>query len=70
MSNQIREATWEERATWGECPVCKAQPGEYCLSDVGFQVGRKANSRRMRPGEGAHLGRLRLAPFHVKLVAV
>ena len=64
-----RETTYEERATWGECPICKAKHGEWCHADVGFQFGVKVNGERMKTGEGAHLSRLQKAPMRVKLVA-
>ena len=61
-----REATFEERATWGTCPVCKAAPGEWCDSAVGIPLGISP-SGTLR--EGAHLGRLANAPTRIKLVA-
>lgn len=38
-----RETTWEERATWGTCPVCKAEHGTPCNPSVGIQLGRTIN---------------------------
>lgn len=58
-----REATFEERATWGTCSVCGAKPGEWCWSDVGFRFGD------VKTGQGVHLVRLQRAPKRVKLVA-
>lgn len=63
-----RETTWKERATWGECPVCKAQDGEWCVADVGIQFGMSMNGNRMKTGDGAHLVRLQNAPLAVRLV--
>jgi len=64
-----RETTFEERATWGACPVCAAQHGEWCHAEVGAQLGVRAGGGRMNTGDGAHLARLRNAPMRVKLVA-
>lgn len=63
----IRDATYEERSTWGECPVCKAPHGQRCDPNVGFSLGVNINGER--PSEGAHLGRLQRAPARVQLVA-
>ena len=68
MTGLTKELTFEERATWGECPVCKAEHGHWCHAEIGFQLGIKLNYGRMQTGEGAHLGRLQRAPHHVKLV--
>lgn len=63
-----RDLTYEEQATWGECPVCHAKDGEWCYAEVGFQVGVKVGGGRMQTGEGVHLARMRNAPERVKLV--
>ena len=65
---KVRETTWAERATWGICPACHAAEGEWCHSEIGYQVGMRVDGQRMKTGEGAHLARLRAAPTHVKLV--
>lgn len=65
-----RELTFEERATWGECPVYRAKDGEWCHSEVGWQLGRKVSGGQLQTGEGVHLGRLQKATVQVKLVAV
>lgn len=62
----VRELTYEERATWGECPVCGAPHGEFCNPDIGFPVGRGLDGFPI-PG-GTHIGRLRRAPRRVKEV--
>lgn len=62
-----RDTTYEERATWGECPVCHAAHGEWCHAEIGLQLGVKVGGGRMQTGEGAHLGRLRNAPMRVRL---
>lgn len=49
----VREATYEERATWGECPVCHAPDGQWCSPEGTQRV---------------HLGRLMNAPLYVRLV--
>jgi len=61
---KTRETTFEERATWGKCPVCGAGQGEWGLSTVGFSLGV------IPDGKGVHLGRLQNAPQLVKLVVV
>ena len=63
-----RDLTPEERLVWGDCPVCPAKDGEPCHADVGFQVGVRVDGRRMKDGQGAHLGRLQKAPLRVKEV--
>ena len=55
-----RELTYEERATWGECPVCHAKPGEWCSNN-------HAGIAEKDP-MGAHLLRLQLAPKRVRMV--
>lgn len=65
----VRELTFDERATWGECPVCHAKAGEWCYADAGLQLGVRGDGQRMKDGEGAHLRRLRRAPLKVRLVA-
>lgn len=45
-----RELTYQERATWGQCPICQAEPGVAC-TDAAF------NQK-----QGVHLGRLIRAP--------
>jgi len=65
-----KELTFDERARWGECPICKAQPGEYCFATVGLQLGTRADGNRMQDGDGVHMARLQKAPSKVKLVAV
>lgn len=61
----VRELSFDERCKWGECPACHAKHGEYCDADIGAQLGVRADGRRMRTGEGAHMGRLQRAPIHV-----
>lgn len=63
-----REASYDERATWGTCPVCKAEDGEWCHAEIGAQLGARADGQRMQTGEGAHLARLQRAPRRVKMV--
>lgn len=67
MDSPVRETTYEERATWGTCPVCAAEHGMRCDSNVGIALGRNVNGDA--PTEGAHLGRLQRAPMRVRLVA-
>lgn len=63
-----RDLSFDEQARWGECPVCKAADGEYCIADMGIQLGVRLDGRRMRDGEGAHLARLQKAPYRVREV--
>ena len=68
MNDQPFELTYEQRATWGECPTCKAQSGEWCHAEIGMQLGVKVDGSRMKTGEGSHLSRLQSAPIRAKLV--
>lgn len=61
-----RELSFQERATWGECPVCKAEDGEPCHPEIGFALGLNVDGSP--PAYGAHLGRLQRAPLQVKEV--
>lgn len=63
--SQTLELTYDERATWGKCPVCDAPEGEWCHAEVGFQVGIRVDGTRMQTGQGAHLARLQRAPQEV-----
>lgn len=64
-----KELTFDERAVWGECPVCHAPDLTPCFADVGVQLGTHPDGSRMKDGEGAHLGRLQAAPKRTKVVA-
>jgi hypothetical protein len=63
-----RDLTYEERATWGPCPICHAPHGQPCNPEVGLALGRNAHGEI--PAGGAHLGRLQRAPDRVRLVPV
>jgi hypothetical protein len=63
-----RELTYDERATYGECPVCHAADGQPCDSGIGLHLGVTVSG--LPPKEGAHLGRLQRAPFRVREVAI
>ena len=65
---ETREATYQERATWGDCPVCHAGHGEWCRA-TGIPLGTNINGVAPVQGDGAHLGRLQNAPTRVRLVA-
>ena len=67
-SHPERELSYEERAVWGTCPVCQADPGQECDPDQGVPLGWTA-SGGITDGR-AHLGRLRLAPRKVKLIPI
>lgn len=62
------DLTYEQRATWGECPTCQAQHGEWCHSEVGIQLGHRVDGGRIETRAGVHLSRLRLAPMKARLV--
>lgn len=62
----VRELTFDERAVWGTCPVCKAGPGTRCDWSVGILA---ALYMHQNP-RGAHLGRLQAAPLRVRVEAV
>ena len=62
----IKELTFEDRSTWGDCSVCKAVHGEACDSNVGISLGLNAYGKR--PIDGAHLARLQAAPYKIKIV--
>lgn len=61
-----KELSYEERATWGDCPVCKATHGQKCSPDVGIPLGHTVDGSP--PNDGVHLGRLQRAPKAVRLV--
>lgn len=60
MSEKVKELTYEERATWGDCPVCKVGHGEWCNGDVGISLG--LNVMGEPPEKGVHISRLQKAP--------
>ena len=64
----VRELSIDERMRWGDCPCCGAKHGEPCFSAVGVQLGQRLDGSRMKDGEGAHLVRLKAAPYHVREV--
>ena len=62
----IIELAYEQRATWGECPVCKAPHGKACSRDIGIPMGLNVNGEI--PEGSCHWGRLTRAPFRVRMV--
>ena len=68
MKTGVRELTYEERATWGTCPVCGAEDGQPCDGHVGLAMGLNVNGEP--PKDGVHLGRLQRAPFEIEVRAV
>jgi hypothetical protein len=68
MQTGIRDLTYEERATWGTCPVCGAADGVPCDGYVGIPLGRTATGEP--PKDGVHLGRLQNAPRAIETKAV
>lgn len=63
---ELRELTYDERATWGTCLVCRANDGEWCNSAMGIALGSTPTGRP--PERGVHLARLNAAPQRVRLV--
>ncbi len=62
MAKKTRhDLTYEERAVWGLCPICKAPNGQACDKSA-------AESRYLSRG-GAHLARLQWAPQYVYIAA-
>lgn len=59
----VRELSNEDRARWGECPVCRVPHGEWCDGRVGLALGRNVNGEY--PAGGVHLARLSAAPDRV-----
>ncbi len=58
-----RELSFEERATWGRCPVCSAPHGEPCDAKVGRMATNVEHNKLLVTG--AHYGRLANAPYVV-----
>jgi hypothetical protein len=54
--------TYEQRATFGWCPVCQAKPDQWCDPTRGIILGWTVDGRL--PPSGVHLGRLQRAPFY------
>ena len=61
----IKELSYEERATWSTCPVCKAKHGEVCDPNFGITLGPIVHNKAVDPG--VHLGRIQKAPLRVEL---
>lgn len=61
------DLTYNERATWGECPVCQAKHGEWCDGTRGMLGALSALAGNL-PENGVHLGRLQQAPRRVRQV--
>lgn len=64
----MHDLTYDQRAVWGTCPVCRAQHGERCRADVGIALG--VSSAGGPPVDGVHLGRLQAAPARVRIEAL
>lgn len=58
MQEQTRELSYDERASWGECPSCGAKHGEWC------------KDAKQGPQHGVHLGRLTNAPLAVREIPI
>ena len=76
---RTRPATFEERATWGTCPVCGVHEGEFC--DSGYSPGADVIAVTVLTDDGngylssrgdtwCHPERFNNSPTHVKLEAV
>jgi hypothetical protein len=53
-----RKLSYDERANYGECPVCHAKHGERCKDE------------RQGPQHGVHLGRLQNAPMVIREIPI
>ncbi len=53
----LKQLKYEERATWGQCPVCSAAHGEMCRPDT------PDTPTDTQIGIGAHMARLVNAPI-------
>lgn len=60
-----RELTFHERAVWGRCAVCGAEPGKRCDPNVGIPL---VADRPNGVAPLAHLSRLNNAPRRVREV--
>ena len=63
-----RELTYDERATYGECPVCHAKHGEWCDGNIGVPLGQSVSG--YPTSNGVHLGRIQRAPMAVREVPI
>jgi len=54
--SKSEELTYDERATWGTCPICNATPGQWCDGEIGLRFGGQI------PHHGVHIARLQAAP--------
>lgn len=68
MSDVIRELSFDERAKYGDCPVCDAKHGQACDGNIGIPFGRTPSGSP--PSDAAHLARLNEAPRRVREVAI
>jgi hypothetical protein len=59
MKSETTELTFEERATFGDCPVCFAKHGQPCHPEYGIHLGTNVHGEHTT---GVHLGRLNNAP--------
>jgi hypothetical protein len=59
MPIYLKALSWEERAIYGICPVCRSKQGEPCKQDVD---GEMITLLDPKIGEGAHIARLINAP--------
>lgn len=59
MTIYLTSLTYEERSTWGECPICGAKAGVPCTPDT------PANAPAEFTDTGAHVARLVNAPFSI-----
>lgn len=59
-----RSLTYEERAVWGICPICREAPGVPCDKDFGIGVFNPLGMRLSQGG--AHMARLEAAPTEIQ----
>ena len=65
---RIHKLSFEERAVWGDCPVCAAKDGEKCNPNAGLLATLIVAGETIYPG--AHPARLDRAPKTVRIVPV
>lgn len=65
MTERIRELSFEERARWGECPVCHVKDGQACNWTI---EGELSLYYPYTTGPNAHYARVHNAPREVKEV--
>lgn len=66
---KTKTLTFNERATWGDCPDCGAKDGQWCRADTAGIV-YTAFGQAVKVGEFAHTKRITASPERVRLVPI